>query len=285
MTTSRIVSSDHNGEFVDMKLYRYMKTHAYETLRDAKFKITPPSDFNDRLECKAKVEGEPSVESLKKRYGPEDGFIENASRAGIPPERILAALNSGRLKIPTPEDYAKTAQGVVGDDEIAMKNLRILCLSDAGEHPETDRRMWRRYASFSGVRIGLDFTYAPKSDRFAFYPVRYQDEQASFDLSKDDCSGKTLDVVSMITTKLKQWEPEREYRLITRPEYCEHDGKFDFLSFNPDIVQSVDIGFKMRLRESKGLVKMIRGKYPNVKICRMSFDEMTQEIIYVPWPK
>lgn len=268
-----------------MMLYRYLKTHAYETLRDRRFMISPPGKFNDLLDCTAKIKGEPSAEVLQKRYGAEGGFIANAFRAGYSPEAILSALNSGRLKDIDPKDYARVAQKVVNNGELAKNNLRILCLADSDGYPKTDLRMWRRYASFGGVRIGLNFGYDPMRDQFAFLPVQYKDEQAIFDLSEDDCQGKALDIKSMVTTKLMQWAPEREHRLITRPEYCKHIGELDFLSFNSEIVQRVDIGFKMRHCESKGLVKMIRGKYPNVKIYRMFFDRMSQKIVYEPLAK
>lgn len=247
--------------------------------------ISPPGKFNDILDCTPKIKGEPSAEILQKRYGAEGGFIENASRAGFTPEAILSALNSGRLKEIDPKDYASVAKKVVNDGGLSKNNLRILCLADSDEYPQTDLRMWRRYASFGGVRIGLNFDYDPMRDRFAFLPVRYKDEQAIFDLSKDDCQGKALDIMSIVSTKLMQWAPEREHRLVTRPEYCEHVGELDFLPFNPAIVQRVDIGFAMRPCESKGLVKMIRVKYPNVKIYRMSFDAAVRKIVYEPWSK
>ena len=261
-------------------LYRYLGSHAYDTLRDRRFMISCPSKFNDSADCVAKVVGVPDEEFVKRRYGKDFGFIGVASQSGYGADAILAVLNSSNVSAVTSEQFANAAEKTFLDKDLLDRNLRVLCLCDADGYPETDLRMWRRYAGFSGVRIGLEFCYDSQKDPFACMRVRYEDEQAVIDLSTEDGFVRTFDIRRIVTTKTRQWEPEREVRLVTRPEHCQTVGSLQFLPFNPEIVRQVDIGFKMRSCESKGLVKMLRARYPHVAINRMTYDSFWRRVEY-----
>lgn len=261
-------------------LYRYLKTHAYETLRDKMFMVSPPTKFNDIKDCSADVVGEPTCESVADRYGKDSGFIATASQAGFSVDQILAVLNSKCAKEATPSQYAKIAREVLSGRSPLERTIRVLCLCDAEGYENTDCRMWRRYATFQGVRIGLDIAKDDELGKFARYYVAYKEAMPKFDLSNIKDFEAAFDIRRLLTTKEMQWAPEREVRVIAEVKDCVHIGELDFLRFNPGTIRRVDIGREMPRKNVKGLVRMIRKNYPDVKIYQAEYDLWAKNVKY-----
>ena len=272
-------------EQVNTIIYRYFQSHWYETLRDAEFLASPPTKFNDLFDCAASTTGHvPDVEIDKylKEHDWVNAFSRIARERGLPTVDItLAALNSGNVNrdvLNIDERLSRTLK----TRKTLSKVWRIVCFSESStdvvERRLTEKRMWKRYADKDrGVRIGVDFSFCtldPKSGMLG--KVKYSEQGTVVDLNTVTLEPNILfNYLKVVLTKKRLWEREREIRLVTTPTFCNiryvagTNEEQCFWRFNREIIREVCLGARFPKNQIKGLVKMVRNRYPSdVKICQ-----------------
>lgn len=268
-----------------MLLYRYLKTHSYETLRDAEFMVSAPGKFNDILDCTAKVTSTPSRDALDKYYNQDKDWFDIGVDLGLDGAELQEFLNYPN-KAPTPERYKEVLQHNLATHKTVDNVFRILCLCDAGTHPKTDLHMWKKYAGKCGVRIGLNVDPQSTEKQFVFKKVEYADAIPEIDLKANKEISTRFDYLKIISTKTKKWALEREWRLCLLAKRCYTKDGLEFLGWDRRMLASVDIGCGMSVAAQKGLFRMVRKRFPlNVEIKRMVADEKFSGISYEDVPK
>lgn len=123
------------------------------------------------------------------------------------------------------DDFIELLQDLDEAKYAAMKNVRITCFTEEKLNPV----MWSHYAqNFSGICLRFDLTQ-DKNLHDAVQPVEYKDDLVEI-TSVDDFD-------KCFFTKLKPWESEREWRIIS------DKAKF---TFNKDALVEVVLGHKVQ---------------------------------------
>jgi len=155
---------------------------------------------------------------------------------------------------------ARKAYGILRDHW--AKNVGMLCTSRSWESPV----MWAHYGDrHRGVCLGFDVTEAE------VHQVRYQARKLS-GLLDHIGSGPMLEeqLTAILTTKFKDWEYEREWRVFARLDEREPKNGLYYLNFNPHFtLREVILGarcsatpqeFAQHVVPSKGRVEIVKAR-------------------------
>ena len=177
-------------------------------------------------------------------------------------------------------------------EELDMENLRkstwICCLSKVYD----SLLMWSYYNSHKGVCIGLNLDAVLKCCNYKFFgilfpfaeEVQYRDIHQKPDYFKDHPSW-----IDLLTTKSKEWEHEKEVRIITKnpawvnagsdfPKEFEKDSVVDGLEerFYPemsrDCFESVFLGVNILPRNKTIIINAAWKLNPTIKVYQMTLD-------------
>jgi hypothetical protein len=256
-----------------MLIYRYLKSHALETIRDGLLKVSRLSEFNDPFEgmfgmpesfsakeAKAYVEKEikrPSIECSPRLYGlkPHLPSITRAYVVGYPRKRqeMLQAWSKGR-------------------DEF----IHVVCFTSSKVSVRDEIVMWSHYAdNHRGVRLGFEITPV-KTRTYALEAVSYTDERIQIALDEEpDATGKKM--YAAHKTKSKAWEYEAEYRLLIHRERPEVLG----FRYSKSWLRSVDFG--AACDDSKTIESIrdfVRSSQRPIKLRKASYHENEFALVY-----
>ena len=242
--------------------------------------VAPPGRFNDCLDCVARIIAPPPKEIIEEYYNKQKDWFDIAVQGGLRGQQLVDFLNYPN-KAPSQERYLEVVQDAFRSHKPLDKVFRILCLCDADNHPDSDKRMWRMYAQRSGVRIGLNVDLDSTDRQFVFRKVKYESDVPAIDLSFDEQITTAFDYLDIIATKTTVWQREREWRLCLLTKYCRSRGGREFLAWDREMLHSVDIGCGMNVHAQKGLIRMIRDKFaPEVTVRIMNADRKYNAISY-----
>lgn len=148
----------------------------------------------------------------------------------------------------------------------------IQCFSDNWRSPV----MWAHYAQkHRGICLGFDIPNDeadPIVRRINYEPNRVH---VALDPTKEFL-GLTQEFIHLlIYTKAKEWEYEREWRVIANLEHEEKDTGFYFVDFSPQLI-SREVILGCRNPSPIGqIAKLVRGNQAHVRVCkaRPAFQE------------
>ncbi len=260
-----------------MLIYRYLKSHALETIRDGLLKVSRLSEFNDPFEgmfgmpesfsakeAKAYVEKEvkrPSIECSPRLFGlkPHLPSVTRAYVVGYPKKRqeMLQAWSKGR-------------------DEF----IHVVCFTSSKVSARDEVVMWSHYAdNHRGVRLGFEITPV-KTRTYALEAVNYTDERIQIALDEEpDTTGEKM--YAAHKTKSKAWEYEAEYRLLIHRERCEKGPGALGFRYSKSWLHSVDFG--AACDESKiidPITDFVRTSQRSIKLRKARYHESDFALVY-----
>lgn len=267
-----------------MILYRYFGSHAFETVRDGRLKVSKLSDFNDPFEGLY--------------YFPEEIDIKEARRAAETQKRrsrsSLFAFDVDQISAQTPipqltraikASYPQLRRRLQQSSLEFQTLARIISFTSSETDPATEIVIWSHYAQHhSGIRIGIEF---PKwnTSRYCIKPVDYSPERIKILLGDfEDRDGSNL--LKAHFNKSVAWRYEMEHRLLTLPKYCEIDRSvgLDFFHFDTAWIRRIDFGLKCSMERINELADFVRKKLPKVELRRAKFHPTKYELVYDDLP-
>jgi hypothetical protein len=277
--------------FNAMLLHRYLGSHAFETLKEAKLKTSRLTDFNDPFEflfiTKGKVTAKIAREYISFRSNSPD-FLQLAAQQiqGLlmakDPTKVLKK-NIPRLTA----NLVKNSENIIQlplrlREQMADKNSRIICFSDSKINPLDEILLWSHYAKMhGGVRIGFEFPDGIKYP-FKVFKVDYREKRFEIDVS-EGLSNLTIGQALVESAKVKSlaWRYENEYRLLTHPDCCEQRTMPDsrqecFLVFDRGWVKSIDFGVRCSQAEIERILNLLKSDYPKEIRCRKAVFHKTE---------
>jgi len=274
-----------------MLLYRYFASHAFESLRDARLKVSCISSFNDPFESRWGCGGEMNRAKAKKidRLAHESlvdltrKFQPHLNRHEI--SRHLKAARNQRLE-EFVRNYKSTEEGsMVERGRIIDKTFRVICFASSEAEPGHEILMWSHYsASHSGVRIGFEI---PKSRTFSLSPINYSAKRVAVDMSviAFNPSSQKEAIKQSVITKNKAWEYEREYRLFIDPSDCIKDKDsngpmMEFIPIQRDWVKRVDFGIRYPQSERTSFLILLKNEYPHVECYQAQYHKTDYALDY-----
>lgn len=277
-----------------MLLYRYLGSHALETLQSGCLKTSKMSEFNDPFECMFRVQGATSIDEIRKfvisrkksptfwarihdRF-PHIAQSKSPSRAF---EKLVPILTADIKR-----RHNEICALLTSDRHKWDEAFRVICFSAAEIHKQDEILLWSHYGfHHKGVRLGFEFPKL-KTQSYSVRKVVYEDQRVALNAFSDNTPeklGRFLE--KCICLKSSAWKYESEYRLITAPEACEeqtHRGqKMDMFRFAPEFLRFIDFGAKIPADEKTRIAEVARTKYPSVMIRQASFHHSEFALEYV----
>lgn len=264
-----------------MLLHRYFASHAFETLKEAKFKTTRITSFNDPFEFRFVPKGQLTAPLARKYVKSRLNDFEflQILRQNFPgyataknPKKFLEKIQPLIIA-----NFVKNSENIIQlpfemRSELADQCNRIVCFSNSTINHLDEILLWSHYAKMhEGLRIGFELPM--KTGSFFICKVQYSDRPPVIDVSQtlaDQSLGKSI--VECAKMKSLAWEYEDEYRLITHPDVCEHrtmpDSKEEcFLAFDRRWVKTVDFGVRCPTPEKERILGLLKAVYPNQVKC------------------
>lgn len=226
-------------------LYHYQKfneEYIADLLLNDRIKFSNPSNFNDPWDCrlnfsKALLEN-PEIHSKNVEYA-----IDLLRRHFHIPETELV-IKADELRANKLLMEAKFDEFTVGLNDAIIKDYRVYCLSTE----PTNHLMWAHYAKDSDgkdAHKGVCFGFHTDNPIFSeALEVTYTENYPQLNPAEEDECKFLRDV---LFTKAKEWESEREYRLIAKENDSEEFFilREGYLPFNSQNLACVIVGCSM----------------------------------------
>jgi hypothetical protein len=240
---------------VPPSLYKYCSTHGANLIKDLKFKVTPPIQFNDPFELSPYL-GKPT----------SSDHIKNVLEA-ITLEEVHQDMLKAGEKLPPFDEFVKSVNSMapmlerhagpafdVGYRQLAATELRrfseelgIVCLSER----ENDPLMWSHYTDcHKGMVIEFDTAHEYFQNNSKFLKVHYTDERVPFDPDIPVGSAEESEFAQkLMTTKQTCWSYETEWRSLFPLHGCEkrpvNGTNLYFSDIPPDLIRRVILGCRV----------------------------------------
>lgn len=278
-----------------MLLHRYLGSHAFETLKEAKLKTSRITSFNDPFEflfvMTGKITPKTAREYIESRWG-DPHFLHLAAQhvPGLRTARDPLKLLKKHIPVLT-ANLVKKSKTIIQTplklrEQSADKSTRVVCFSNAELKPLDEILLWSHYAKMhGGVRIGFEF---PSDTRYPFriFEVQYRERRFEIDYAKG-LLPLTIGQALLESVKVKSlaWRYENEHRLLTHPDCCEkstmpNSTQKCFLSFEPAWVKSVDFGVRCPQDEIGRIRDLLNVNYPHVLCRKADFHETEYALVY-----
>lgn len=277
-----------------MQLYKYISGEgALRFFRSGMLRFTQPAEFNDPFEMQPFLKGLADDTVLEKQFDEQFGTtldpeIENMLAKLTPEQRALIDGNSIRERVQQQapaalaalKAMAETVTPLLGRQiyQTVNENLGALCLT---EEP-TNLLMWAHYADhhrgtvieFDGGHDFFDRKRGANDDLRHFRRIAYTQTRPNVFLNESDA-------IDFFYLKSKEWEYEKEWRLIIPLIDCakrvNRRTGFPVCLFKvpPECIRSIIIGCRMSERAKYELAEEIResGTYDHVTFEQAYTDE------------
>jgi hypothetical protein len=262
-TISKIAEAAHN---IPASLYRYFSLSDHrmkwmeQLIVNNRIYFPSSADFNDPLDCRIPPSFNGSslkVETWWRRFVkeafPSESLHDHRSR--IKEMVARSHTESGRQRMIDSTFRTLSRQGILSLSEKADSML-----------------MWSYYANGHrgiAVRFDMDFTMLADSLPDYFFPIKVRYSHDFPDLEFYDTSNDDR-VRTLIGTKSKEWEHEREWRIVAR----ETTG---YVTFKPESIIGIILGMRTSEDDEREIRKYVGTRPMRLDILRIrhkpkSFD-------------
>ena len=273
-----------------MLLHRYLNSHAFETLKDAKLKTSRIGSFNDPFEFLYVSHFERMTPELARRYIRSQrnnpafllylGLEKQQSPNPLSDAEIEKHLDknepsmTARLVAKWPDIAKESELTIERRRQIIDRELRAVCFSDPSRvKPLDEILLWSHYAKkHKGIRIGFEFPEGIKGP-FEIMEMKYRKDRVVVNLAfwaDIETVQKGLEESAKI--KSEAWGYEHEFRLFTKiadsPPNEEH-----FLDISREWIKSVDFGVLCPEAEIQRVVELLKKDYPKVIYQKAEFHK------------
>lgn len=280
-----------------MILYRYFASHAFETLKDVRLKVSKVSTFNDPFEGMFFIAGDMTLE--KARAYIVDRFDSPSFLAEVRRHKPSLKTDAGASQY-AKDHLSEMANALfLGWQQVSnttMKDrepmidrvLRVVSFCSEKARVLDEILMWSHYASsHKGIRVGFEFP-PDIVNPFKIVPVKYQDKRVSLDLTGIAAGPELLDALTeSIKTKSTSWAYECEHRMLTISDLCEKvnvppNVQLEFMPFDKSWVRRVDFGTRCDVAERDKVVALVKAEYPSVQCYQASYHLTDFSMEYTP---
>ena len=302
----RIEELEEIIEYPPKKLYKYISADTcYKIIENKSIRMTSPCDFNDPYDSKPIFRCSNNIIRYDRKK-----ILEILKK-----ERKFAVLDKNKQKrrLLFLKDFPDATCEVSFKDEIEetrdimCSNSRVLCLSEEKDNI----LMWSHYAqNHSGVVIEFNTEHnILKSCRKVIYSNKAPYINGTFIL-KDNLSDLNIDdmkeIVSILYTKSKVWEYEKEWRLYFNftidnnltemlKDYVDdkplktfkkevfNTKKYIHLPLFNNHITALYLGYNINKKNETKIVHLCKKNYPKAKIYKATLDTNYYKINYVEY--
>lgn len=275
-------------------LYKYLAPDRIDIIENCHIRFTQSVVFNDPFEIKPHINSIAPEDELRRQL--DERLPENLRQeylklppevqAMLPYKQFLALANMlAESAMPEALSFAKTltpmAQSGIG---MLADQLGILSLTETPDN----LLMWAHYAaSHEGFVIGVDENHSyfnckrsSDDDLRRLSKVKYVEKRPSLSMTQ-------LTVEDVLLTKSRQWEYEKEWRIL-RPlleaDKVIQDAKqaVYLFEFPPEIIRSVILGYRISEGLKDRIIQVVsdKEKYPNIQLRQANLDTQEYKLIF-----
>jgi hypothetical protein len=250
--------------------------HVLDMLLHHRIYLSSPSQLNDPFDLAPAVKLSVNVNTHAGRLEYLK-LVRKMLMRQIPPiDAHLVESMMGELRtasIPALRQHADTAAGML------LKKLEdnhpIFSLSAVDLHP----LLWAHYATHSGLCIHFE-SRVTRGSPFAYArEVHYSKSRPV--LSMPGSPPDVYQVANAIAlNKSADWAYEREYRILSNPDYLgeftRRDGRYAY--YDPFAVRGITVGFAMRKADQEMIVEIARRHRPAIRVWRTTMNRTKYQL-------
>lgn len=265
-----------------MIVYRYLKSHALQTVKESRLKASRLSDFNDPFEGMFGMPEALPVKEAKQHIVTEfkhKGIQYSPRLTGLKPNLSLLA-----------RDYAnsypeKRRQTLVDWNKAKNDYLLVVCFSSSEVPPRDEVLIWSHYADHHrGIRLG--FEIKPSETKwYSLDAVDYKDERVIIKLI-DHQKETGEKMLQAYRRKNSSWSYEAEYRLLIHPRRCEQsesEGKqMSFFRYPTTWLKSIDFGAECPPSVVNSMIHYAQNSGLRIEMRKARYHESQFALIYDP---
>lgn len=276
-------------------LYRYLDIKgAIPTLESGTLKVSRLSDFNDPFEVMYSTKPIRTREELLaivRRSSCRSMDVLHSisiSKLGTGVNHAVLDGAAKALKMSDIEvlSIAKELNETMGRDlDLARRHaelhFRVCCFAEHDESFKEEVLLWSHYAQrHEGVR--LSFELPENSPEFMIGKVVYENNMIEVDLANDTGKACQEKVIKALFTKHAAWSYENESRMLaTKWRTVTGCGlPIDLIDFKDSWLKRIDFGIKTTMGDKKMISKIVRSRYPHVRICNAVCHPRGYKIAY-----
>ncbi len=277
-----------------MILYRYLGSHALESLRDARLLVASPNTFNDPFECMYRPVGEMTIERANEdvRARVNDPSFLDEIRRGKGLTSILEAQTFILANVPLLATalftgFDRIVEATIAQrEQIIEETMRVVCFSASTATALNEILMWAHYADkHRGMRIGFDLP--ARTSRFTLQRVEYSDSRVAVDMGDFEGSQGVQEAIKRsLRSKSTAWAYEHEYRLMTTPALCEPGMNEDagklFIPIRREWVRRIDFGPRINTERMREIVDLVKTEHLNAAMYRARYHKSEYCLEYEP---
>lgn len=275
-------------------------------LQNRTIRWSSPILFNDPFDCSCSFDYGFELSSAKEL------FVQETEKIVFGKKQVLGNLNhplfaalqqSRRIRNNLPrrefhknmcEIFDENAHNITAkifsfrpEWEEFMKNHRILCLSESFN----DILMWSHYANYhTGTVIRLRLIEELDNPVGAAVPIHYSEKVPSLMPSIDDfvkySTGQKEIIrdntyIQFVSTKSKNWEYEKEWRIIC-PPLPGQSNSFDDRPINPQEIDAIYFGCKISKEDQESITAMLTEDFGHVRVFKGEKDRFRYGLNFKP---
>ncbi|WPJ97892.1 DUF2971 domain-containing protein [Coraliomargarita algicola] len=280
---------------MEIELYRYFASHAFETLKDKMLMLARPSSLNDPFEFLYRSKGQITMAKARR-------YIKSRMKSEYFYREIKrnnpAIKNKSDFKKFMRSEFENLSRKYFDDYDtistpdpllckiMAEKHFRLSCFTSTELLPHEEILMWSHYAAkHTGVRLKFRLNDSIKHP-YLIKKVLYSKERAGLDLTNTaEIQETQKTIIESVRTKAEGWSYEKEYRLFAQPSDCKDvkgdDGEVrSFIRFKPEIILQIDFGINSPKREIERITTLARSEYPHVQIRKANYHKCDYALTY-----
>ncbi len=249
-------------------LYKYCnaKVGFENILTNATLKWTHPQEFNDPFDCQCQL--------LFGRYEAGTDLVYEMETAKKPITQRLTLTTTLAEKLNNGMDELVNSEPFLTEKDKFFKildNSGIFCLTKESKNI----LMWSHYAdNHKGLCFGFSSEGLTDSIFNLAEPVIYTAKYPKI-LMDDFRENYTEKLINMYTlTKFEDWSYEREWRIILHI----NSGEERIKKFDPQELRQVILGAKIESSDATAIRKLVKEKYPHVKIFQANIVQGSFEL-------
>ncbi len=244
---------------------RYIKfVHWLSTVEYGRFKVSKPSDFEDKYDCAACADGEIELDVIKKF---SNSFLDDLESINI--QDAVEHRCVSDVYVQRQQSFKSHFNHLLLRRNVIDQYLRVLCFfNDSNASAEDRYKMWEKYGdAFKGVRVFVDLDKVIGGE---YKEITYAESIPCCNLSRivdfPICSYLIKFYKDMVFTKLRgEWGFENEIRYIWGVADCKQhqilhaDGNLEFVSIPLYALVRVDFGCEVNLDDYINDVRRLAG--------------------------
>ena len=240
--------------------YQGFNPQSIKNLNTHQLYFGPPANFNDPFDCAIPS---PIAEPTPEESARLMEHLRKIPSMGSHIEAMKASGSENHL----PQVLVDSVKHAISQNRADFKDIGVACFSECNNNS----LMWAHYGdSCRGFCLGFDTSNSPFH---LLRQVRYVDQPQHINIEKMTIEGPIDVVDGLFRTKSKDWEYEREWRVINQ--------KVEALAYDPNSLRSIYFGLEAKDADIMDAREILMRFNPDTEFFRLQRNSTNFDVRFI----